>query len=118
MKRSLALLLALHLTACGAYGLADGLSTADTIVRGACAAYTGGSRQEALAALSAAQQQIVQAMISEAVQRSDPQVVAAIAKGLDATHATLRALTEQVAALGEKPAACPVATVGVDAGAD
>lgn len=92
-----------------------GLKTANTIAAGvacgiAAANETPCTPQETLAQLADAQKEIVSLLAKEAAPATDPSVLAAILKSLEANAESQRALTEQVIKLAEKANATPAPT--------
>lgn len=92
-----------------------GLQMANTVAMGvacgiAAANGTPCTPQQVLVEITQAQKEIMQALAAEAAKKSDPAVVAAMMKGLEANTAAQRELAEQVIRLAvQTPAAAPSA---------
>lgn len=89
-----------------------GLRTANTIMAGvacgiAAANETPCTPTEALSAFMSAQKEVVTILASQASKGTDPAILEALMKGLEASAATQRVLAEQVLALAEKANAAP-----------
>lgn len=117
LRRLLApIVLALSLlTASCTPGAGPGLQMANTVAMGvacgiAAANGTPCTPQQVLVEITQAQKEIMQALAAEAARKSDPAVVEAMMKGLEANAAAQRELAEQVIHLAaQKPSAAPSA---------